>query len=228
VSPQPKPCERCGTPFVRTVAQGYSLARFNRLRFCGKACSAAVRVEAGTFKRPRRGESLKCDGCGEGFYVSQSHARGRRFCSQSCYSDSLKTNRPLNCLHCGKEFYVSRSQEAQRNRGCCSTKCRARHERPKRSGKNCPFWRGGVSPKNRLIRESAEMKEWRKAVFERDNWTCQKCGARSAKGKSVHLHAHHVKQFAYHPELRFEVSNGVTLCRECHHGIGHERRRRTA
>jgi 5-methylcytosine-specific restriction endonuclease McrA len=52
--------------------------------------------------------------------------------------------------------------------------------------------------------------EWRKAVYTRDDYTCQECGA---KGNIV---AHHVKPWAHYPELRFEVSNGITLCDDCH------------
>lgn len=52
--------------------------------------------------------------------------------------------------------------------------------------------------------------EWRKAVYERDNWTCQECGAQGT------LNAHHIQAWSSHPERRFDVSNGVTLCRECH------------
>lgn len=59
-------------------------------------------------------------------------------------------------------------------------------------------------------RNMSEYIEWRKAVFERDSYTCQECGA---KGR---LNAHHVKQWSYHPDLRFDVSNGITLCEECH------------
>ncbi|MBC7933196.1 MAG: HNH endonuclease [Rubrivivax sp.] len=57
------------------------------------------------------------------------------------------------------------------------------------------------------------------AIFARDDYTCQHCGARSGKDRPVYLHAHHVKQFAYYPELRFEVSNGLTLCKECHGAV---------
>jgi 5-methylcytosine-specific restriction endonuclease McrA len=80
-----------------------------------------------------------------------------------------------------------------------------------RSGSNSNFWRGGVSSKNRLIRYSAKMENWRKSVFKRDNFTCQDCGRRGC-----YIEAHHIKSFAYYPKLRFVISNGKTLCRDCH------------
>lgn len=73
------------------------------------------------------------------------------------------------------------------------------------------FFIDGRTPENKIQRTSVEMKLWREAVFKRDNWTCQDCGERGGK-----LHAHHVKSFSQHPLLRFEVSNGRTLCIPCH------------
>lgn len=78
------------------------------------------------------------------------------------------------------------------------------------------FYIDGRTPKNKLIRHSVEYKVWRESVFKRDNWTCQKCGIRSGQAKRVILHADHIKPFAYFPELRFEITNGRTLCRSCH------------
>lgn len=70
---------------------------------------------------------------------------------------------------------------------------------------------GWVTPKNQLIRMSLECKKWRKAIFERDNYTCQVC-----RQRGFQLNADHIKPFAYFPELRFELSNGRTLCINCH------------
>lgn len=51
---------------------------------------------------------------------------------------------------------------------------------------------------------------WRTAVYERDGYKCRDCGA---KGD---LNAHHVQPWALSLPSRFDVENGLTLCRECH------------
>jgi hypothetical protein len=58
--------------------------------------------------------------------------------------------------------------------------------------------------------------QWRKSIFERDDYTCQSCFIRPGKGKKVVLNADHIVRWSLAPELRFELSNGQTLCRECH------------
>lgn len=72
-------------------------------------------------------------------------------------------------------------------------------------------WKGGVTKENELIRHSREYKNWRKSVFQRDNYKCCSCGK-----KGGYLEAHHVKSFALHKHLRFIVDNGKTLCKKCH------------
>lgn len=69
----------------------------------------------------------------------------------------------------------------------------------------------GVTSINERIRKSPKYKEWRKSVFERDDYTCQNCGKRGGN-----MHADHIKPFFAHPELRFEMANGRTLCIPCH------------
>jgi 5-methylcytosine-specific restriction endonuclease McrA len=83
-------------------------------------------------------------------------------------------------------------------------------------GEKAPNWKGGITPINKQIKNSIQYHLWRKVVFARDNWTCQKCGARNGNGKTIYLHPHHILNFAEHPELRFAIDNGITLCRKCH------------
>jgi hypothetical protein len=77
-------------------------------------------------------------------------------------------------------------------------------------GKNNPNWHGGVALINKYQRVSKENFLWRKRCLERDDFTCQECGA---LGK---LEVHHIKPFAKYPELRFDINNGITLCLDCH------------
>jgi 5-methylcytosine-specific restriction endonuclease McrA len=73
-----------------------------------------------------------------------------------------------------------------------------------------PRWKGGLS-KNIRSNSTTEYKQWRSDIFNRDNWTCQTCGARG-----VYLEAHHIKSWAHFPKLRLDINNGVTLCVPCH------------
>lgn len=87
----------------------------------------------------------------------------------------------------------------------------------RQKGSNNPNWKNGASTEAELIRKSLEYKNWRKAVFERDNYTCVLCGYKKGNGeKSVNLNADHIKPFSMFPELRMELSNGRTLCEPCH------------
>ena len=72
-------------------------------------------------------------------------------------------------------------------------------------------WKGGISSENHIIRNSDEARKWRKEVFERDKYICQNC-----KKIGGILHAHHIKSFSEYKELRFDINNGITLCKVCH------------
>lgn len=92
------------------------------------------------------------------------------------------------------------------------------------------FWNGGVSTERHKIRNCTFMRQWRDSVFKRDNWTCQICHQRGNT-----LNADHIVPFAkilqdliklkglndiYENAIKYEqfwdISNGRTLCVECH------------
>jgi hypothetical protein len=119
------------------------------------------------------------------------------------------------CKCCNKVYYGS----SNRGKKFCSRKWvgseyKVTQPLPpihRMKGEKNPQWKGGVTPKNKIIRSSSEFKQWRKQVFEYDNYTCWICGVRGKK-----IHPHHLKSFSKYPNLRFVKSNGLTLCEYCH------------
>jgi len=78
-------------------------------------------------------------------------------------------------------------------------------------GENHPRWKGGISgERSRWNREYGFL--WREEVFKRDNYTCQCCGDKTGGN----LEAHHVYNWAEHKNLREDVDNGITFCKQCH------------
>lgn len=92
-------------------------------------------------------------------------------------------------------------------------------------GPNNYRWKGGDGNLNRLIRHTFRYKEWRDAVFRKNNYTCTDCGKRGGP-----LHAHHmipfkdiidlfeirtIEQAILSKEL-WDLDNGFTLCEPCH------------
>jgi len=80
-----------------------------------------------------------------------------------------------------------------------------------RVGENAQNWQGGLTPENERARRNQTYDLWRLSVYEKDNFKCTNCNK-----TGVQLHAHHLKSFAKNKELRYDINNGVTLCRECH------------
>jgi hypothetical protein len=82
---------------------------------------------------------------------------------------------------------------------------------PPRNGENSPHWIEDrtkiVGRHNRSFHDS-EMKQWRMNVYKRDNFKC-KISNDDCNGK---IEAHHILTWKDHPELRYEINNGITLC----------------
>lgn len=72
-------------------------------------------------------------------------------------------------------------------------------------------WQGGKTDKDKAVRNSLDYKLWRKACFERDNFTCQKTGVSGGE-----LEVHHINNFSDFPELRLAIDNGITLSKKSH------------
>ena len=136
-------------------------------------------------------------------------------------SPNWKGGRP-KCIDCGKQLFDYKAKY------CIN--CRQK-------GIRHYNWKGGISPLENIIRDLVENKNWQKQIFLRDNYICKECGKYGGK-----LTAHHIKSFSqifkeflqqysqFSPiedketlirlaityEPFWDVSNGKTLCKECH------------
>jgi len=85
------------------------------------------------------------------------------------------------------------------------------------SGAAHPHFNAALTTEDREIgRKYDTYYAWRLQVFERDAFVCQRC---EAGGTGVYVIAHHVVSYHAAPELRLDVDNGFTLCRDCHIGF---------
>lgn len=163
---------------------------------------------------------LTCAECNKTFRRPNSLTFNRRtgdafeaaYCSRKCVGVSKRVNMvELECDFCGDLFerYPSEVEKAER-RGYqfsfCSHQCRA-HMIAAQFDPPQPYT-GKHTSKPRNSRKAIE---WRKQVKERDEFTCQDCGA-----TDVMLAAHHIKPYVLFPDLGYDVSNGLTLCYPCH------------
>jgi len=204
-------CVECGTSFFQPTIK--------LKRFCSKACGRKAYYQATYIRRGRRkGKFLPCVSCGIDVWRRPSALKKRKlvFCSKEHAIRWQKDNAfSFPCVICGKRVFTQPSQMRLRKRKTCSRECNSKmvtQLAELRRITNPPT----EAALRRRIRYSKKMRKWRKAVFERDDYTCQNCGARNGNGKAIVLNADHIKSFALFPELRFDVDNGRTLCVDCH------------
>lgn len=166
---------------------------------------------------------------------SKKSWKSAKFCSNLCINkgriSKFRGLRPLSeaqKLHLhnvliGRRCNTGRTHFKKGVSGSPSTQFK-KGQKPWSTGKKLPYmtgsnnnhWKGGVTSEHQRIRHSPEIKQWRKDVFKRDNYTCVLCGRRNKKGDKVVLNADHIKPFSKYPELRTVLDNGRTLCVECH------------
>ena len=89
----------------------------------------------------------------------------------------------------------------------------------RRQGLTLKEWKGYKGKQHLLRQCGKEWAIWRRKVFSRDIFSCVMCGDCQRRGHRVTLDPHHIRPKAQHPELIYDVDNGVTLCRRCHRSI---------
>ena len=181
-------------------------------KHCSKECQYLYMPKGGKkgkkYPHTQRARIAICEVCGKEFRaIHDTKERKSKYCSKECWSKRRTVI--IQCVICGKDMKLSQCQTIHRK--TCSVECSNEYRKEYYKGEKSPAWKGGKTKESKLRRTCSEYRKWRTAVFERDNYTCQRCG----KSDNT-LEAHHIKEQSQFPELIYDVDNGLTLCHECH------------
>jgi hypothetical protein len=204
-----------GQKFDRLLVLRYLYSKKGRAHWlCLCSCGNKVIVSG---KNLRNGNTKSCGCLNIDRIRERSRAKlenqrfGRLTVIELSYIKNQKTYWKCKC-DCGNITIVVASKLKNGHTKSCG--CLQKELMSKKIGKANSNWKGGITSEKYLIRSSIKYKIWRDKVFKRDNYTCQMCGKRGGK-----LQAHHKFLFSKFPRLRFTISNGITLCKNCHNKI---------
>jgi 5-methylcytosine-specific restriction endonuclease McrA len=204
-------CDYCNSEFT---APKHS--RQEEHTFCDKNCSSKWHSnnisgdEHPDYERVR----VNCSYCESVIYERPSRVQeyDKHFCDRECKgewrSEHVKGKKHPRynkeeyiCDNCGQKFKEVPSHRSFENK-FCSQNCQSEWQKTI-TGEDHPHYKGGHS---KGFTESE-----RKEIFDRDNYTCQKCG-----DKTEELNAHHITPVYEDNSKEHDIENGVTLCVECH------------
>ena len=217
----------------RRISEGRKGMKFSE-EHC-KKISEAVKNRSDDIKK-RIGETLK------NIYKNKKHPWYKggvkkkniplydTYASQISFCEKIRRNEQdlnileVKCTYCGKWFIPKQSNVYNRIQALngnytkssecrlyCSEKCK----------KECQIYR-----KQKYSAEESKTKyysrevqpELRQICFERDNYTCQKCG-KTQDELEVGLHCHHIEGIRWEPLESADLDNVITFCKKCHKEI---------
>lgn len=121
------------------------------------------------------------------------------------------TNVECECDNCRKKYILHYSDYLRRNHNgkiYCQNCC----QKVLHSGENNNKWNPNLTDEDRELRRNIPgYTEFTRKVIQRDNYMCQCCGS-----VGVNLEVHHLNGYNWDKEKRFDFSNVITLCANCH------------
>lgn len=185
--------------------------------------------------KPSRTVELECPVCGDEFTRTKAkveRVEHTNVCSRECIYegrsegiigrqvdggyDVSETVHTRECPVCGDEFDTTASEDYKH----CSRQCFLDAHSERMAGEGNPSYIDGSSYDKRCHR-GAHWERERKKVYERDDYTCRRCGRKcisrdkfnGSDGDRI-IQAHHVN--GYDSPEDNTLDNLVTLCARCH------------
>lgn len=224
-------CPYCNKEFIVKP----SVMKKSKLNFCSSKCNVEYYKHTTAEKR-KTGEYVECTMCGKLHYRPQNKLKKGRmhFCSIECSNQYASTinkageNSPrytsvkVKCSYCEKEITRTPSLIKKYTNHFCDVKCMGEYYKTSLNKENNPNWKGGYNIKG----YGPHWKEISLQIRERDNFTCQRCGAHlNDLPKNHKLDVHHIvplREFNGDHESANQYSNLITLCSTCHMVVEHE------
>jgi len=223
-----KKCQYCNSSFTT-----YPYAE-QRAKFCSKKCADKDKI--GKVSLRRNGKYVKCQFCGKEIYLPryriEKSTTKQFFCNAKClgcYRNKFCIRghgRPSvikRCAVCGKEFRARYNQLVAGKGKVCSKECSkisiSKTLKGRRNPEHSKFM---IGKKYRYIKDRSKLcdnsgrtstlyRDFVKNVMERDK-KCRICN----KDCVSNLIVHHILSYREHPELRYDINNGIVLC-QAHH-----------
>jgi len=150
---------------------------------------------------------IQCATCGMDCRKSPWEVKKFRFlyCGRVCHAKGQRNQITKKCKICEALFSV-RVSEAKKF-STCGRECYLKAKSKENNGN----WQGGIGNPRVAELSTKRYKDWRDAVYARDNYTCVDCGKRGGD-----IEADHIKPWAYFVDLRYDLDNGATRCKPCH------------
>jgi hypothetical protein len=152
------------------------------------------------------GVYINCKQCSKEMRIEPNQFGRKKFCCKACFFAGRELKALFQPNHANLVPPESRGHSAETRE-----KMREVNRKNARYGADNPLWKGGAREKRKREMKGYPYRDWRTAVFTRDNWTCQCCGICGG-----YLEADHIKPWCAFPDLRYDVNNGRTVCRPCH------------
>jgi len=223
-----KSCLYCDASFTKKMLE--SVKYWKTKRFCSKPCASKKDTEEKLYKAP----SKVCVVCETTFRktlnLSQTQWKEKTLCSRACGYLSDSRNKAIGRAALGNS-YCSGNIPYNKGKTGLYTATEATRKKLReaqtvlvKAGKH-HLWKGGITPLMIEIRTSRLMRDWRKSVSIRDNYTCQACNIEGAK-----INVDHIKEFSVIIEENkitdinlarncqdlWDINNGQVLCEQCH------------